>query len=91
MKIDKTSWMTYILRCSDDTFYCGITKDLPSRIEKHNEGIGAKYTRSRRPVTLEWSEPQPDHSLALRREIEIKKMTRAQKKLLIEGEKNVKS
>jgi putative endonuclease len=49
---EKMLWQVYLLRCADKTLYCGITNDIARRIEKHNAGKGAKYTRSRLPVTL---------------------------------------
>lgn len=69
----------YILRCADDTLYTGWTNDLSARIKAHNAGRGAKYTKPRRPVTLAYAEPCATKSDALRREAEIKKLTRAQK------------
>ena len=60
------SWWVYLLRCGDGTLYTGITDDLDRRLAAHNAGRGAKYTRSRRPVTLVWREEQPDKSVALR-------------------------
>lgn len=53
------SWWVYLLRCGDGTLYTGITDDLDRRLAAHNAGRGAKYTRSRRPVTLVWREEQP--------------------------------
>jgi len=76
-------WHLYILQCADDTLYTGITNDLANRLTTHNAGKGAKYTRSRLPVVLVYSEPHPDKSSALRREIAVKKMGRAQKLALI--------
>lgn len=74
----------YILRCSDTTLYTGITVDLERRISEHNiSDKGAKYTRSRRPVALVYTEPFETKSAALKREIAIKKMTRAQKEGLL--------
>lgn len=73
----------YILRCADDTLYTGYTKDLARRVQTHNEGKGAKYTRARRPVTLAYHEVCRDKSEALRREAAIKKLTRAEKLDLI--------
>ncbi len=74
-----------MLRCFDETLYTGITTDLPRRVDEHNSSTkGAKYTRSRRPVTLVYSEQYPDRSLASIREYEIKKkMTRTMKLKLI--------
>ncbi|HIQ28556.1 MAG TPA: GIY-YIG nuclease family protein [Sulfurovum sp.] len=77
----------YIVRCSDNTLYTGITTKLERRIEEHNHSAkGAKYTRTRRPVVLVYSEEYLDRSKASKREYEIKKnMTRAMKIALIEG------
>ncbi len=77
-------YYVYILRCRDGTLYTGITPDVEKRLAAHNSGKGAKYTRSRTPVVLVYREPQPDKSAALKREIAIKKLTRAQKLQLIE-------
>lgn len=77
----------YILRCSDNTLYCGQTNNLARRIKLHNEGKGAKYTRGRGPVLLEYSEKFKTVSTALKREAVIKKMTRREKELLIQGKK----
>lgn len=74
----------YILQCNDGTFYTGITLDIDKRILEHNTSPkGAKYTHSRRPVTLAYSETCECKSTALKREIAIKKMTRLQKERLI--------
>lgn len=73
------SWVCYLLRCVDDTLYCGITNDLEKRLLVHNDKTGAKYTRSRTPVVLLYQEACPDKSAALKREIQIKRLTRAQK------------
>ena len=77
----------YLLRCNDGTLYTGYTTDLEARIRVHNgEGKGgAKYTRSRRPVTLAYFEEYEDKSTALRRECEIKKLSKAEKEALIGG------
>lgn len=79
-------YYVYILRCGDGSLYTGITTDVARRVAVHNAGKGAKYTRSRLPVTVVYQEPQPDKSAALRREIEIKAMTRAEKLKLIESQ-----
>lgn len=77
-------YCVYILRCSDDTFYTGIALDLDKRVMEHNSSPkGAKYTHSRRPVTLAHTEIHGDKSAALKREIAIKKMSRHQKTILI--------
>lgn len=69
----------YILRCADGTLYTGWTTDLNRRLAAHNAGSGAKYTRSRRPVALLYSEECASRGAALRRESAVKRLTRAQK------------
>ena len=76
-------WKVYIVKCSDKTFYTGITNNIKLRLETHNLGKGAKYTKSRLPVILVYLERVDDKSDALRREIEIKKLNRSQKINLI--------
>lgn len=76
-------WWVYLVRCADDTLYTGITTDPERRERQHNAGTGAKYTRSRRPVQLVYRESCPDKSSALKREWEIKQLSRQQKLLLI--------
>lgn len=76
---------TYILRCSDDTLYCGWTNDLKKRLASHNSGKGAKYTRSRHPVTLVYYETFETKEEAMSREFAIKKLSRKEKFKLIEG------
>lgn len=80
-------YFVYILKCADDTFYTGITKELERRLEEHNSSDkGAKYTRNRRPVVMVYSEIHPDRSSASKREYEIKKkMSREEKLKLIES------
>ena len=78
-----TGWFVYILRCRDGTLYTGIAVDLERRLEAHRSGAGAKYTRSRRPVTLAYHERQPDRSRALRREAAIRRLGREAKLALI--------
>jgi putative endonuclease len=73
------NWICYLLLCADSTLYCGITNDLEKRLAAHNAGAGAKYTRGRTPVRLAYSEPCADKSAALRREREIKGLSRAAK------------
>ena len=73
----------YILRCRDDTFYCGRTTDITERIAAHNSGKGAKYTRSRRPVELVYYEEYDTKHEAMSREWHIKRMTREEKTELI--------
>lgn len=76
----------YLVECRDKTFYIGYTVDLEKRIKVHNQGNGAKYTRGRRPVKLLYYEEFQDKGHALRREMALKKLTRKQKKKLIELE-----
>lgn len=77
-------WWVYIVRCSDGSLYTGITVDRDRRINEHNtSNKGAKYTRSRRPVHLVYSEKQENRSSASKREGVIKKLTRKDKLLLI--------
>ena len=80
----ENSWKLYILRCCDGSLYTGITTDIEKRIAAHNAGKGAKYTRSRRPVVLAYSEVCGSHSEALKRELKIKAMPREEKLTLIE-------
>jgi putative endonuclease len=79
----KRTWWVYVLRCADGTLYTGITTDPARRLEQHNAGTAAKYTRARRPVSMVFRRRARDHSAALRRELAIKKLTRAQKEELV--------
>lgn len=76
-------YYVYLLRCCDNTLYCGYTTDINKRVNTHNAGKGAKYTKSRRPVVLVYFEQCETKSEALRREAQIKKMPREKKELLI--------
>ena len=76
-------WYVYILRCADDTLYTGISTDVEKRLQAHRTSRGAKYTRSRCPLTLVYREVCGSHSQALKREYQIKSMTRAEKLQLI--------
>ena len=73
----------YILHCADGTLYTGWTNDWERRLKAHNGGTGGKYTRARRPVELVYAEALPDKTAAMRREWEIKQLTRAEKLALI--------
>ena len=75
----------YIVECADGTYYTGWAIDPERRVVTHNKGRGAKYTKMRLPVQLVYMEEQPDLSTALKREIAIKRMTRARKRKLIGG------
>jgi putative endonuclease len=74
---------TYILRCSDNTYYTGWTNHLEQRVQTHNEGRGGKYTRSRVPVELVYYETFDTKEEAMRREYAIKQLTRKEKEKLI--------
>ena len=78
-------WYVYILRCGDGTLYTGSTDDVEKRLAAHRAGKGAKYTRGRGPLELAYFEQLPDKSAALRREYEIKQMTRQEKLRLCQG------
>lgn len=78
-------WFVYIVRCSDQTLYTGISNNLPERLKKHDAGLGAAYTRGRGPVALLYSESCADRSSASKREWEIKQLSRSEKEQLIES------
>lgn len=79
------NWFCYLLRCTDDTLYCGITNDLDKRLAAHNAGTASKYTRTRLPVELVFAEPCAGRSAASKREMEIKSLTRVEKLALIQS------
>ena len=83
--MSKSPWYVYILRCADSTLYTGVTTDTERRTKEHNGNnkLGAKYTRTRRPVQLAYSEACEDRSSACKREAEIKKLSRKAKLNLI--------
>lgn len=76
-------WTVYILRCGDGTLYTGITNDLENRLDMHRSGKGAKYTRGRGPLELVYTEECDSKSNALKRELAIKTLSRAQKLKLL--------
>lgn len=76
---------TYMLKCKDNTYYTGYTNDLEKRLKAHNEGKGAKYTRGRGPVELIYYEEYEDKHTAMRREWEIKRLTRKEKEEMIQS------
>ena len=76
-------WVVYIVECADRSLYTGITNNLVRRVDEHNTGRGARYTRGRGPVTLRYHELQPDRSSASTRECEIKSLSRREKMELI--------
>ena len=81
-----SSWKLYILRCGDGSLYTGITTDVQKRLEAHQSGKGAKYTRGRGPLKLVYREECADHSAALRREWEIKQLSREEQEKLIQNQ-----
>ena len=78
-------WYLYMLRCGDGSLYTGITTDVQRRLDAHITGKGAKYTRGRGPLTLVHQESCASHSEALKRELEVKALTREEKERLIFG------
>lgn len=79
-------WHTYLLRCSDGSLYCGVSNDVYSREKKHNSGKGAKYTRSRLPVSLVWMLKCESKSEALQMECAIKRLPKLAKEgLALDG------
>jgi predicted GIY-YIG superfamily endonuclease len=77
------TWFVYLLRCADGSLYTGIAKDVIRRCEQHNAGTASRYTRSRLPVSVVYQEAQVTRSLALKREMAIKSMSRQEKEALI--------
>ena len=80
-------WFVYMLRCKDNSIYTGITNDLKKRIETHLSGNGSKYLRGKLPLKLVYKESFQDRSTASKREIEIKKLNKKDKELLINFKK----
>jgi predicted GIY-YIG superfamily endonuclease len=79
----RSRWLVYLLRCRDGSLYTGITNDLDRRLKAHAAGTASRYTRSRLPVTLAYTEIKPSKSAALKREAAIKKLRRAEKERLV--------
>jgi putative endonuclease len=77
------AWFVYLVRCRDNSLYCGITKDVAARVAVHNAGKGAKYTRSRGPVTLAWSKRVSGESAARKQEYATKCLSKAAKEQLV--------
>ena len=78
------SWFVYLVRCSDGSFYAGVTTDLERRVRQHNGEIvgGANYTRARRPVALAWYEACENRSVAQQREYSVRRLSRREKQRL---------
>lgn len=83
----KTQWWVYVLRCKDGTLYTGVTTHPDRRLAQHNAGTASKYTRSRRPVEMVYRERAKGHGAALRRELAIKKLSRAEKDVLVASQR----
>jgi predicted GIY-YIG superfamily endonuclease len=79
------AWFVYIVRCADGTLYTGITNDLNRRCDQHNAGTASRYTRSRLPVVLVYQKSQGNRSVATKRELEIKALSRQKKEALIQA------
>lgn len=77
-------WQVYLVRCADGSFYTGVARDLAARIDSHNRGTGAKYTRGRGPVELVYAEPARDRGAAQSREWQLRRLSAAQKRQLAE-------
>jgi putative endonuclease len=79
------NWWVYIVECNDGTYYTGLTHDINNRVEQHNSGNGARYTEDRCPVDLVYFEKYETRSEAFKRELEIKELSHAQKRTLIDN------
>jgi len=81
------NWYVYIVRCSDNSLYTGVACDVERRVQEHNtsDKAGARYTRGRRPVVLEYVESTSSRSAACKREYEIKSMCKVEKENLLSG------
>jgi putative endonuclease len=79
--MDKRRWIVYLIRCADESLYCGITNNLKNRLIAHNSGKGAKYTRSRRPVELVAASPEMTKGDALKLEYRVKQVPASEKNL----------
>jgi len=83
----KKEWYVYLLECKDKTYYCGITKNIQGRINQHNAGLGAKYTRGRKPVKLICNSELMTKTNALKLEYKVKHVNKKFKKELIKENK----
>jgi len=77
--MNRQQWLVYLVHCSDESLYCGVTNDLEKRLAAHNSGKGAKYTRSRRPVKLVVTSSMMTKSNALKLEYRVKRVPASQK------------
>ena len=83
---DEQSWFLYMVECADGTLYTGVTNDVARRLDAHNTGRGARYTRARRPVRLVYLDEQASRSEALRREHALKRLPRAEKEAMADDD-----
>ena len=83
MRSSWMGWCVYMLLCDDNTIYTGITNDLKKRFDNHISGKGAKYLRGRKPLEIVYTENFKNRSMATKREMEIKKLNRKEKEILI--------
>jgi putative endonuclease len=77
------TWSVYLLRCGDGSLYTGIARNVAQRFDAHARGRGARYTRGRGPLTLVYVEPAACHGDALRREASLRRLSRAEKEVVI--------
>ncbi len=88
-KLKQKGWFVYMLRCSDNSLYTGITTDISRRLEEHNsEKSVTRYTRARQPVELVYQESANSRSDAGKREVQLKKLKKIEKEFLVQNEKN---
>jgi putative endonuclease len=83
-------WRVYLLRCSDESLYCGVTMDIERRLLEHNRGVGSRYTRTRLPVRLVWSSGELTKSEAFKEEYRIKRLSKVNKEGIIDAGGNKK-
>ena len=83
-------WRVYLLRCSDNSLYCGATTDIERRLTEHNGGVGSRYTRTRLPVRLVWSSGELTKSEAFKEEYRIKRLSKVMKEGIIDAGGNKK-
>ncbi|MFH0957529.1 MAG: GIY-YIG nuclease family protein [Pseudomonadota bacterium] len=83
-------WHVYLLRCSDNSLYCGTTTDVERRLNEHNQGVGSRYTRSRLPVRLAWSSGELSKSEAFKEEYRIKRLSKVMKEGITDARGNKK-
>jgi putative endonuclease len=76
-------WRVYLLRCSDNSLYCGVTTDIERRLSEHNLGVGSRYIRTRLPVRLVWSSGELTKSEAFKEEYRIKRLSQVAKDAMI--------